>query len=727
MSREMEGLLLAQTDLFHRIQRSFDNLKKIGTSKLTLGITEARLQALEANWSKFDNNHEKLLAFPTETLANHEYTSQDIPSQVEEAYLQQKGKFLDVMYTLRGMNVSIAPSVPAPSTSTSASAAPRTTLSRIQLPNFSGKYEDWPAFRDLFQCIIGRDSATSQVEKFHYLKTCLKGEAEMLIKNLLTTAENYDCAWRTLSSYYENKRLLVRSYLSTFSTFPKLKNESEVDLRKLLHCLKSTISYMMSIGRSMSSNDDLFVFLAVLDQRSRREWETAISDSTDPPKYEELEQFLDRRLHALESMLPVNSEYASSSAGSAKSTRSLHARKQEKSDTKRNRCVLCHKDHFVMLCEDYKNKSAQDRKQLVDVNGLCFNCFGRHKLSDCASKKVCSACGSRHHSSLHDACREESSKTSLVTRKGPVKSTVVLLVTARVRVSDRYGDWHQARALVDSGSETSIVSEELSQTLKLPRSASSVTIFDLELADPEFHKSDSVDIILGADIYVCIIVNGLRRGDVTQPVAQNTSLGWLLSGAVGSSDSPPSYDSSLGSCHCSFSFRCRIEEDLNNIVHRFWEQEEVLSAAPSLTNEERECEEHYARTHFRQADGCYVVRLPLVSSQLPDFSSTRRAAKRLLRQMESRFKRDGRFHSRYVEFFQQYQDLGYMTRVPVAGSDLERVCYLPHHGVLRESSLSTKLRVVFNGSSSLPSGTSLNQLLHAGPSLLPALFDILLQ
>ncbi|RLU19576.1 hypothetical protein DMN91_008133 [Ooceraea biroi] len=480
-------------------------------------------------------------------------------------------------------------------------------------------------------------------------------------------------------------------------------------------------------------------------------------------------------------MLPVKSEDASSSAGSAKSTRSLHARKQEKSDTKRNRCVLCHKDHFVMLCEDYKNKSAQDRKQLVDVNGLCFNCLGRHKLSDYASKKVCSACGSRHHSSLHDACREESSKTSLVTRKGPVKSTVVLLATARVRVADRYGDWHQARALVDSGSETSIVSEELSQTLKLPRSASSVTIFGvggskaavskgritltisprfpgpslaisalilprltayaggfkvnakdwlhlrgLELADPDFHKSDSVDIILRANIYACIIVNGLQRGDVTQPVAQNTSLGWLLTGAVDSSDPPP-YLSPLGPCQGSFSFRCRIEEDLNNIVRRFWEQEEVPSAAPSLTNEERECEEHYARTHFRQADGRYVVRLPLVSSQLLDFSSTRRVAERLLRQMESRFERDGRFHSRYVEFLQQYQDLGHMTRVSVAGSDLERVCYLPHHGVLRESSLSTKLRVVFNGSSSLPSGTSLNQLLHAGPSLLPALFDILLQ
>ncbi|KMQ86019.1 nucleic-acid binding, partial [Lasius niger] len=33
----------------------------------------------------------------------------------------------------------------------------RSTLPRIQLPQFSEKYEDWPAFQDLFQFMIGRD------------------------------------------------------------------------------------------------------------------------------------------------------------------------------------------------------------------------------------------------------------------------------------------------------------------------------------------------------------------------------------------------------------------------------------------------------------------------------------------------------------------------------------------------------------------------------------------
>lgn len=44
--------------------------------------------------------------------------------------------------------------------------------------------------------------------------------------------------------------------------------------------------------------------------------------------------------------------------------------------------------------------------------------------------------------------------------------------------------------------------------------------------------------------------------------------------------------------------------------------------------------------------------------------------------------------------------------------------YLPNHGVLKPDSITTKLRVVFNGSSKTTSGNSLNDLMHTGENLL---------
>ena len=44
--------------------------------------------------------------------------------------------------------------------------------------------------------------------------------------------------------------------------------------------------------------------------------------------------------------------------------------------------------------------------------------------------------------------------------------------------------------------------------------------------------------------------------------------------------------------------------------------------------------------------------------------------------------------------------------------------FLPHHGVWKETSTTTKLRTVFNGASKTKSGVSVNDLLHIGPNLL---------
>lgn len=233
------------------------------------------------------------------------------------------------------------------------------------------------------------------------MKTSLKGEAELLIRDLSTMSENYDRAWKTLSSYYENKRLLVRAYLANFVSLSKMKSESAVELQKIFHSMKSTVNSLENIGRPISSGEDLFVYLAVelLDPRSRREWESFIRDRvlSDPPSYADLEHFFDRHLHTLESMTPVKTDGTGmkTNAGNAKSVCSHLARKQESKSEGKTRCALCPKDHFILYCDEYKKKSAVARKQCLEEKTLCLNYLGRHRVSKCASKKDCSACGSR--------------------------------------------------------------------------------------------------------------------------------------------------------------------------------------------------------------------------------------------------------------------------------------------------------------------------------------------
>ncbi|XP_024886642.1 uncharacterized protein LOC112464084 [Temnothorax curvispinosus] len=767
-NREMEGLIRSQHELYGRIARSYENLRKVGTPNITIGLVEARLQALESNWAKFEAQHEKIYAGYWEILADHDYEKKDVPSTAEEAYIQQKGMFLETLRKLK----SKAEGAPAPAAA--GTNPPRTTLPRIQLPEFEGKYEEWPAFRDLFHSIIGKDAATTPVEKLHYLKSCLKGEAELLVRSLPTTDENFERAWKTLTDYYQNKRLLVRSYLAQFTSLQKLKGESVSELRKVYHRVVSTVGALDSIGRPISRSEDLFVHLVVdlLDPRSRREWENAVSETPDPPSFAVLQQFLDRRLHTLESLQPAKPENATSAkagGNSAQQTRALHAKAKE---NRLGRCSVCQKGHFIMFCAAYKGKTAAERKQHVEANNLCLNCLGKHKLNECDSKRNCSVCDGRHHSSLHDAYQGTEVATTSHLAQGPSENAVaVLLATARVRVRDRFGIERTARALIDQGSESSLVAESLVQRLKLSRAPASVAVFGvggkrtararglvtleisprgggpsiavsalilprlslygggiradkeawthlrgLELADPEFLGSDPVDFLLGADVVAEILQPGLLKGGAHEPVAQKTALGWIISGAAGAVANP----------EAAVAHQCHVDAELSALVQGFWRQEELPVGPPALTREEQEAEDFFARTHSRTAEGRFVVRLPVVNP-LPDLRGTRNYALRVLTQMERRLSRDEKLKSLYVDFMRQYEELGHMTPVAPDKIAKSRVCYLPHHGVMREASSSTKLRVVFNGSAALPSGDSLNRYLRAGPNLLPALADVLLR
>ncbi|XP_015119442.1 uncharacterized protein LOC107042772 [Diachasma alloeum] len=66
-----------------------------------------------------------------------------------------------------------------------------------------------------------------------------------------------------------------------------------------------------------------------------------------------------------------------------------------------------------------------------------------------------------------------------------------------------------------------------------------------------------------------------------------------------------------------------------------------------------------------------------------------------------------------------------MTRVTPRWNYSEILYYLPHHPVIRESSLTTTLRVVFNGSAKTTSKLSLHDLLHEGPKLQSEIFGVI--
>ncbi|XP_018396287.1 PREDICTED: uncharacterized protein LOC108774634 [Cyphomyrmex costatus] len=242
----------------------------------------------------------------------------------------------------------------------------------------------------------------------------------------------------------------------------------------------------------------------------------------------------------------------------------------------------------------------------------------------------------------------------------------------------------------------------------------------LQLADRDPMSSEPIDVIIGADLVGMLVLEGVRQGNENEPTAQNTTLGWILSGSTASVQT----DESKG---FHLAHHGVVLESLDRDLRRFWEIEEVPQ--PEIRSpEEHQCEEHFRTTHSRTPEGRYVVRLPFKNGPPISLGESRQNAITSLHRLDRRLCRDPRKASEYSDFLAEYETLGHMTKSPPSEiANQEQAYYIPHHAVLRDTSATTRLRVVFNASCRTSNGLSLNDHMLIGPKLQKDLAAILLQ
>ncbi|UYV80658.1 hypothetical protein LAZ67_19001272 [Cordylochernes scorpioides] len=118
------------------------------------------------------------------------------------------------------------------------------------------------------------------------------------------------------------------------------------------------------------------------------------------------------------------------------------------------------------------------------------------------------------------------------------------------------------------------------------------TLKNLKLADPEFYIQAPIDMILGADIYTELMLNGPISLGEGLPMAINTRLGWVLLGKLmGTSESNTEV--------CNLSLQS--EPELEFVLKRFWETESVPS--PDLCTQDEDCESLFSNNHGRDSHG----------------------------------------------------------------------------------------------------------------------------
>ncbi|XP_048004284.1 uncharacterized protein LOC125240435 [Leguminivora glycinivorella] len=468
----MEALIKVQQDLYLRIDKAKSNFKKSPKERLnSADYLKTRIENLESLWNQFMTTHTQIIK-ESSTLEFTEYITEDIYSNAEELFTDYKS---DLKAALSKLNIYVPAKSTEPTTVENKSDVGQgksvmVKLPKISIPTFSGNYSEWTSFRDLFTSLIHKNRDLDDVQKLHYLKGYLVGEAEQLLRHVQITQDNYSACWEKLEKRYNNKKYLSNCILKRFMSQKNIMTESANALKELLDTTNECLNGLSNLGIDTTTWDIIVIHIICLklDNESRKQWELKVSESSDDlPTLNQLREFLETRFRALECL-------------DGKSSKTSFIPKKPNAPCITLRCLIdqCSEASFI----------TESAAQLLGLNKVY------------------------HKSTVTGLGGEESSP---VNSKSVVKVKISSLLEPDFEVNVHA---HVLGKVTSNRPRKFIDIDSWSDLSKL------------DLADYTFNIPGKIDLLLGGEVYGQILLNEMIKAPQGALIAQRTSLGWIVSG-----------------------------------------------------------------------------------------------------------------------------------------------------------------------------------------------------
>ena len=356
--------------------------------------------------------------------------------------------------------------------------------------------------------LTDQNRSLSSIQKLHYLKTSLKNEPARLLP---ATSANYEVAIKLLEERYINKRMITHTHLDAVFKFKPLKQESPDQIRNIVGVYVENTMALEAMGMDIQASDFMWVYLIAmkLDSETRQEWELHTTGD-GVQTMASMRQFLEKRARALDfSAMSRNSSRIVKEKSSDK-----EAQLYQTGVESTTKCPKCSATHALYHCDQSMALSIDERVECVKKNKICFNCSkAGHALKECKSKSGCQNCKKRHNTMLH---RQENTvqvglaAQSSLGHEGAILCCSTLLPTALVKIKTVSKGLILVRALLDSGSQVTCITEKCVARLGLQTrqsdiqisgiggnpSANSVSIVQLELVPPYHSPIHTIAVVL---------------------------------------------------------------------------------------------------------------------------------------------------------------------------------------------------------------------------------------
>ncbi|XP_052224051.1 uncharacterized protein LOC127839707 [Dreissena polymorpha] len=486
-----------------------------------------------------------------------------------------------------------------------------------------------------------------------------------------------------------------------------------------------------------------------------------------------------RNSYALPEVSDYNSTALFHASANGKKTSYTPSKKCGKRKTQNysRTCAFCDQEQLSCECKNFPDTAA--RMNVVKQKQLCFNCLGKHRITECKSNGRCQNCHRKHHTSI---CKELQRKPEVESPQSEAavffssskrSNADVVLKTAIATVSSS-NTTTDAAILFDEGAQRYFITRKLADVLQLesdgietlsltgfggsnnrslqqlerttvyivskkkkipvsvlivPTIAAPINcgylrstaelpyLRGLKLAHPVTGDTlFHISLLVGADHYWDMVEDHVVRGN--GPTAVKSKIGYLLSGPMPSTSYVPADK------HILNVLASRAPED--SILERFWSLESMCISPCEPDRKSVEYLKQYQETSIEYDNGRYHAKLPWKQDHPALQTNHNITLKRTVGTIQ-RLRNEPEVLRAYGDIIAEQERRGFIERVPLGQESAEQVHYIPHHPVKKESS-TTSIRIVYDCSCRQSRDSpSLNECLQSTPPELNELTSILVR
>lgn len=392
MSNKIKLLIQKRTSLKSQITNLANLIEKGTIDNATLKIRSARVTDL---YHEFEEHNDELLILDPNDAHLTEFEA------VQERYYTLAGKIESILNPNNPSESSASASCEDTRSddTTTLHKKRRIKLPEAPLPTFDNKFESWLSFKNAFRNMIDSQSDLSDIDKLHYLKSALIGDATNKIKIFSIDGTNYLKAWDVLERAYEVKRVLVSRHLSLHFNLPALEKETISGLTKLADDAQHVAS-LNALNVSVGSEAIVHLLESKLPKGTLERWETTL-EKDEFPSLDCMYEFLYKSaVCASKRERPKTNETERNANEVPMKRKRLSSNRALLTNMSRN-CVACKtKRHPLYLYDKFKQLSIPKRIEMVRSAKICYNCLRSHRDSPCKFSN-CTICQKRHNTLLH--------------------------------------------------------------------------------------------------------------------------------------------------------------------------------------------------------------------------------------------------------------------------------------------------------------------------------------